>query len=204
MEDEFIVPRSSKEYAKQENNYVTDPKLLNPDGLKAYIYIIKCKDKKIKDEYIGSTKNFDNRCKYHIRDSWTKDIEVYRIIRANGYIRNWEFEILYHFNYYSDKFLLIQEQRFVDAYDPTMNTYNASNLLYPPDYLEYEKLIRLEKAYKTQLLEEKELYINKWVGFTYNALTNNYSKRPYFVDRDNYEGDKSFSYSDFVKFSMTC
>jgi len=58
------------------------------------IYIIKCKDKKIKDCYIGSTTNLELRKQKHKFDCMDGTSKVYKFIKANGNFDNFEFEIL--------------------------------------------------------------------------------------------------------------
>jgi len=61
---------------------------------KGTIYIIKCKDKKIKDCYIGSTTNLELRKQKHKFDCMDGTSKVYKFIKANGNFDNFEFEIL--------------------------------------------------------------------------------------------------------------
>ena len=52
---------------------------------KAYIYRLCCKDTDIKEEYIGSTKNFTKRKAQHKRECVKKtDLKVYNFICENG------------------------------------------------------------------------------------------------------------------------
>ena len=63
------------------------------------IYKIYCKDENIKDAYIGSTKDFENRRKKHIYNCTDKKngkyhYNVYEFIRTHGGFQNWDFEEL--------------------------------------------------------------------------------------------------------------
>lgn len=57
------------------------------------IYKIYCKDENIKECYIGSTKNLDDRIKEHQRkcNNPKCNIKVYKFIRENGGFNNWNF-----------------------------------------------------------------------------------------------------------------
>ena len=66
---------------------------------KGIIYIIKCKDKSIKDCYIGSTTNLKKRIINHKSDCNNENCgnynrKVYQFIRNNGNFDNFYFEIL--------------------------------------------------------------------------------------------------------------
>ena len=63
------------------------------------IYIIKCKDPKIKQCYIGSTTNLKRRMRQHRHscnniNSKEYNINIYKFIRQNGGYNNFYFEIL--------------------------------------------------------------------------------------------------------------
>jgi hypothetical protein len=66
-----------------------------PDYSKTVMYVIKCKDENVEEEYIGSTTNFKERLKCHkIRCCNEKNkhynIKIYQFIRANGGWDNWD------------------------------------------------------------------------------------------------------------------
>ena len=68
---------------------------MNKTGI---IYIIKCKDKSIKDWYIGSTINLKSRIMHHksmCNNKNCKDYNCkkYKFIRENGGFDNFYFEI---------------------------------------------------------------------------------------------------------------
>ena len=61
-------------------------------------YIIKCKDSKIKESYIGSTQDFEKRKQAHKRNSLQSLYLIYRTIRENGYWDNWIMVSLFTIN----------------------------------------------------------------------------------------------------------
>ena len=67
------------------------------------IYKITCKDKTIKDLYVGHTTNFVQRKKCHkisciSKTAINNNYKLYRIIRENGGWENWNMEIVNFFN----------------------------------------------------------------------------------------------------------
>jgi hypothetical protein len=61
------------------------------------IYQIYCKDKNITEVYVGSTENFQSRCKSHNTCCYNENganynLKVYKFIRDNGGIKNWIIE----------------------------------------------------------------------------------------------------------------
>ena len=58
------------------------------------IYMIRCKDKSIKDCYVGSTTNLELRKEKHRFDCMDSNRKVYKFIRDNKGFDNFEFEIL--------------------------------------------------------------------------------------------------------------
>jgi hypothetical protein len=61
------------------------------------IYQIYCKDKNITEVYVGSTENFQQRCRKHNtschnENSVNHNYKVYKFIRANGGMENWNIE----------------------------------------------------------------------------------------------------------------
>jgi hypothetical protein len=57
------------------------------------IYRIYCKDENIKECYIGSTKNLDDRIRRHINNCYNPkyNLRVYNFIKENGGFSNWDF-----------------------------------------------------------------------------------------------------------------
>lgn len=92
-------------------------------------YIIKCKDENIIDNYIGSTSNLKDRLKHHLEVFNDEDHrgyyrKIYTIIRENGGFENWEMEELFIYECDVNEARKI-EQKLIDEYKPTLNTYRA-------------------------------------------------------------------------------
>jgi len=70
-----------------------------PDYSKNIIYVIKCKDENVEEEYIGSTTNFKDRLKSHKSDCNNEkckhyNFKLYQFIRANGGWENFDMILL--------------------------------------------------------------------------------------------------------------
>jgi len=64
------------------------------DYSKTVMYKIVCKDKSVKDMYVGSTTAFANRKYNHKHRCYNKEnskhhLELYKTIRRNGHWENW-------------------------------------------------------------------------------------------------------------------
>jgi hypothetical protein len=68
-----------------------------PDYSKTIIYVIKCKDENVEDEYVGSTTNFSRRKREHKNDCNNKNSKNYQFIRANGGWDNFDMILLEEF-----------------------------------------------------------------------------------------------------------
>jgi hypothetical protein len=89
------------------------------------VYMIKCRDEKIENVYIGSTFNLHVRssahriaCKNPRRKEYTRP--VYRFIRENGGWENWKIEIL-EINYFTPEELRTQEREYMKEYPLLLN-----------------------------------------------------------------------------------
>jgi hypothetical protein len=65
-----------------------------PDYSKTIIYVIKCKDENVEDEYVGHTTNFKERLKSHKKRCCNENgkyynLNIYQFIRENGGFENW-------------------------------------------------------------------------------------------------------------------
>ena len=95
---------------------------------KGIIYIIKCKDKNIKDCYIGSTTNLKKRIINHKSDcnnENTKNYNAkkYQFIRENGGFDNFYFEILENdIEFNNRKELNKIERYYVEEFKSNLNT----------------------------------------------------------------------------------
>jgi len=118
------------------------------------IYIIKCKDPKIKQCYIGSTTNFNKRKVKHKsncnnKNSRKYNYKVYKFIRENGNFDNFYFEILQdeiEFNHRKE--LEIIERFHIEdiGFNLTLNTIIPS---------------RTKKEYMKKYIEDNKNKINK-------------------------------------------
>ena len=86
------------------------------------IYIIKCKDKSIKDCYVGSTTNLELRKQKHKYDCMDSKLKVYQFIKANGNFDNFEFEILEdNIEFNEKKQLLKIERYYIEEFQSSLN-----------------------------------------------------------------------------------
>jgi hypothetical protein len=90
---------------------------------KGIIYMIKCKDKKIKDCYIGSTTNLELRKQRHEYDCMDSQLKVYQFIKANGNFNNFEFEILEdNIEFNNRKELNSIERYYIEEFKSSLNS----------------------------------------------------------------------------------
>jgi hypothetical protein len=97
------------------------------------IYNIICINQDIKEKYIGSTIDFDRRCIKHRSDCYNEKMkyyhyDVYKFIRDNGGIDNFEIKIIQNYSCNNDLELRMEEQRHIDlggGIDNLLNKYNA-------------------------------------------------------------------------------
>jgi len=88
------------------------------------IYQWKCKDDKIKDTYIGHSRNYTVRENGHIEaiHDDNNNLKVYKFIREHGGLDNWYCEIIHRFwacNSYEAKKV---EQIHINRYHSTLNS----------------------------------------------------------------------------------
>jgi len=113
------------------------------------IYIIKCKDPKIEQCYIGSTTNLKNRIKNHkkaLKDETKNKNKLYKFIKKNNGFDNFYFEILQD----EIKFNIRNELRIIErfhledfGFELTLNTELPSRSV-KEYHKEYFKKYRLE------------------------------------------------------------
>jgi len=90
------------------------------------IYRIYCLDPKIKDIYVGSTTYFRRRYMQHRlacidEKSKSYNFPLYRFMRENGGVDNWEMEIIEKFSCKTKKELLWKEREWYDKLKPKLN-----------------------------------------------------------------------------------
>jgi hypothetical protein len=134
----------------------------NKDYSKSVIYILKCKNEEIPEIYVGSTENSDNRfiqhkknCNYTSRPHY--NYKVYRFIRANGGIDNWEMDIIEEYPCENNLQLRIRERYWYDLMTPELNSSK------PYVSREERKIIDREysKKYRTKHKEYAKEYREK-------------------------------------------
>lgn len=128
-------------------------------------YIIKCKDENIIDNYIGSTSNLKDRLKHHLKVFNDEDQrgyfrKIYTIIRENGGFENWEMEELFIYECDVKEARKI-EQKLIDEYQPTLNTYRA----YTDEETRKKRHAETGKIWRQLNLEHRRKY-------EYNKYTN--------------------------------
>jgi hypothetical protein len=88
----------------------------------AYIYKIISKDENVKEFYIGSTFNIDNRIRYHKNKSKTGNTKLYNFIKE---FDNFKFIILECFECETKKEKEQKEQEYISKLNPNLNTKKA-------------------------------------------------------------------------------
>ena len=118
--------------------------MVNSFKLKYTIYGIFCLDEEITECYIGSTRNFSRRKFQHKAeicntDRPTSNYKVYRFIRENGGLDNWEIERLHEFYPNDNMEVRTVERQYIDEYNAELNTQlpNRSREEYRKDKSEY-------------------------------------------------------------------
>ena len=96
---------------------------LEIDYSNTIIYKITCKDKSIKEIYVGHTTNFVQR-KYTHKQSCNNNYnsKLYNIIRNNGGWNNWEMIMLEFFNCKNSIEARIKEQEYYEKLQATLNS----------------------------------------------------------------------------------
>ena len=89
------------------------------------VYSFQCKDKEVKEFYIGSTKEYsDRRSKHKYKYNNNYTYPLYQFIRQNGGWDNWEMIVEVKTDDLSKDDRLILEQVYKDLLEPTLNSYN--------------------------------------------------------------------------------
>jgi hypothetical protein len=97
------------------------------------IYILKHKTDETKEYYVGSTKDFKQRCQFHkVRCNNQNDkkynYKVYKYIRENGGWEHWKIVKLYDYPCKNKYKLEQEERRAIEAYKSTLNNAYKSTL----------------------------------------------------------------------------
>ena len=90
------------------------------------VYSFQCKDKEVKEFYIGSTKEYSNRrCKHKNKYINNYTYPLYQFIRQNGGWDNWDMIVEVKTDHLSKEDRLILEQVYKDLLEPHLNSYNV-------------------------------------------------------------------------------
>jgi group I intron endonuclease len=90
------------------------------------VYCITCNDPKIQDFYVGSTIDTIERFRLHKAHSKiSPNRRLYKFILSHGGWPNWTFDIVKQFPCETEAQLRIEEQRYKDMLNPSLNKYNA-------------------------------------------------------------------------------
>jgi hypothetical protein len=109
-------------------------------------YKIVSKDENIKDCYVGKTKKFKNRVRYHKNNCYNENtkcynFKLYKFIRENGGWNNFNF-IEIETNEYDHKDSAIRERELIEKFNATLNSHIPSRTM--KEYLENNKEIKIE------------------------------------------------------------
>jgi len=115
------------------------------------IYKIYCKNSEITEVYIGSTENFEKRCKSHNsfcnnENAHNYNYKVYKFIRANGGMDNWIIE----------EIIQCEEDTRYDAEVHYFNTHNSKLNSYYPRRTRKEYYLDNIEQFKEYYLDNKE------------------------------------------------
>jgi len=132
--------------------------------MEGVIYIIKCRDEKIQNVYIGSTFDFNQRCASHRSISKNPkqkgyNIYLYEFIRENGGFENWRIEIL-EINYFESKEQLrFQEREYMKEYPLLLNTNQAAIT----ENERKEKIKIFKEIWVKENRERCKIHNKKWI-----------------------------------------
>ena len=115
------------------------------------VYKISCVDENIKEFYIGSTDDLQKRIYKHQERYINYNQYVYKFIRENGGISNWEINPIEIFSFLTKEELRQHEQFYLDEYKPQLNTnraYRTQEQLVKQqnDHYKNNKIYRLENV----------------------------------------------------------
>lgn len=140
------------------------------DYSKSHIYCIRCKDKSIIDEYVGSSVHPTSRKSNHklnCSNPNRKDynIPLYQFIRNNGGWNNWEFIILEKFPCNDIVELRIRERYWIELRQSTLNydiPTRTKQEYYEENYINNKgEIYERKKAYNDNYRTENKIKINE-------------------------------------------
>jgi group I intron endonuclease len=125
------------------------------DYSNSVVYAIVCKNENIKDMYVGSSSNFEQRKRDHKSDCYNVNRhhynrKVYKFIRDNGGFDNFKFEILEEVCCENKQELRSRERYFLEQLGASLNSHVPSRT-----QKEYKKKYREENREETQEYNKK-------------------------------------------------
>jgi len=120
------------------------------------IYRIECKDKSIKEIYIGSTCNLKRRKKDHKYDSKRQHIKVYKFINENGGWDNWSIVVEEETETLSRDERRLLEQTYIELLEPELNTRSANGNERKKEYM--KEWNKNNKELKKKWEKNKRIY----------------------------------------------
>ena len=124
---------------------------------KTTIYKIVCKDEAIKDVYIGSTYNYNQRKSQHKFNSTHCPHKLYEVIRNNNGWDNWNMVLIEEFQV-NDKFDKLKKERdYIELLNANLNSRK------PYQTLEEKKLYNQTDKYKEY--QKKYHLTDKWKNY---------------------------------------
>lgn len=130
------------------------------------IYKISCKNKNIKDSYIGSTQYFKKRCHVHKNISKSPhnpnyNLKLYQSIRNNGGFDNWDIKKICEVNIQSKNEIFKIENLYCKIYNSTLNKNICGRdhkMYYEDNKDKYKEYYRTNKL---KILKRQKEYIKK-------------------------------------------
>ena len=156
------------------------------------IYKLICNDENVKDFYVGSTIDFKSRWTEHMSNCnnincCSYNTKVYRFIRDNGGIDNWNMVVIEKYPVRQDIELRMRECYWFDILEPPLNTYRP--YLTPTERKEYIKKYR------------KEYYKKNREKLKTDASTYNFNNHEKYL---NYQKEYYKKNNDKLKEKITC
>ena len=143
-----------------------------PDYSKTIIYRICCNDTNIKDIYIGSTCNFNQRKYQHKRNCNNKKLKqynyfVYQFIREHGGFENWSMVQIEEVECKNKREKLKKEREYMDKLKPTLNKIKSyqsqeERKEYKLKHSQSEEQKQKKKEYRDTHKEEMKDYKKQW------------------------------------------